>query len=95
MRATQDAAKSEEPVVSFLKLDREMREQLPRRTVSDRSFYQWKDYWIDGKCLENPGAPVMEISRADAEFSQIAQQLQELKGAPVVVFRLNRILIIR
>jgi hypothetical protein len=95
MRATQDAAKSEEPVVSFLKLDREMREQLPRRTVSDRSFYQWKDYWIDGKCLENPGAPVMEISRADAEFSEIALQLQELKDAPVVVFRLNRILIIR
>jgi hypothetical protein len=97
IRATQDSAtpKTEELVASFFKLDREMQEKLPRRTVSDRSFYQWNGYWIDGKCLENPGAPVFEISGNDAEFSELAEQLQELKGSPVVVFRLNRILILR
>jgi hypothetical protein len=95
--AMQDAAapKPVEPVESFLRLDRDAQEQLPRLTLFDRSFYQWKGYWVDGKCLENPGAPVVEISRTDAEFSELAQQLQDLKGAPVVVFRLNRILVVR
>ena len=94
-RAIQEAAKTDEPMASFFKLDREMLDQLPRRTVSERSFYEWKGYWIDEKCLENPGAPVSEISRNDAEFSELMQQLQGLKGTPLVVFRLNRILILR
>jgi hypothetical protein len=95
IQAKSDRAVSNEPVASFLQLDRQVRQELVQRVASGRTFYQWRGYWIDGSCLENPGAPVIWLSRQDPEFADLAPVFQELKEEPAAVFRLNRILVIR
>jgi hypothetical protein len=57
------------------------------KTIGDRVFHKNRGYWIDKRCAENSGDPIVIIQSADPGFASITQKYPDIRAMlPAIIY---------